>query len=152
MQLWFFNNIPSFEAKAGFKTQFNVQSENRNFMHLWTVVDVIPFKKIICNWKYQNIEGDSNVTFELEETKTVSNGIGDLSVSPNGKLIALSINGEIFVKENDKDKTSTNNVSNHPFRDDNPFWIDDNTLGFLSDRNGQNELYKVQITNQHTTA
>lgn len=81
--------------------------------------------------------------FELEESKTVSNGIRDLSVSPNGKLIALSINGEIFVKENNKEKPNTNNVSNHPFRDDNPFWIDDNTLGFLSDRSGQNELYKV---------
>jgi len=88
-----------------------------------------------------NIATDNR--FELEETKTVSNGIGGLSVSPNGKLIALSINGEIFVKENNKDKTSTNNVSNHFFRDDNPFWIDDNTLGFLSDRDGQNELYKV---------
>lgn len=81
--------------------------------------------------------------FELEETKTVSNGIRDLNVSPNGKLVALSINGEIFVKENNKDRANTNNVSNHPFRDDNPFWIDDNTLGFLSDRSGQNELYKV---------
>jgi len=94
-----------------------------------------------------NIATDNR--FELEETKTVSNGIGDLSVSPNGKLIALSINGEIFVKENNKDKTSTNNVSNHPFRDDNPFWIDDNTLGFLSDRNGQNELYKVVSTDEN---
>ena len=84
--------------------------------------------------------------FELEETETVSGDIGALNVSPNGKLIALSINGEIFVKENDKDKTKTNNVSNHPFRDDDPFWIDDNTLGFLSDRNGQNEFYKVVST------
>ncbi|WP_373942453.1 hypothetical protein OEG92_04115 [Polaribacter sejongensis] len=84
--------------------------------------------------------------FELEETETVSNGIKDLNVSPNGKLIALSINGEIFVKENNKDKKKTNNVSNNPFKDDNPFWIDDNTLGFLSDRNGQNELYKVVST------
>ena len=81
--------------------------------------------------------------FDLEETKTVSNGIRYLSVSPNGKLIALSINGEIFVKENNKERPNTNNVSKHPFRDDNPFWIDDNTLGFLSDRSGQNELYKV---------
>ena len=87
--------------------------------------------------------------FELEETKTVSGDIRDLSVSPNGKLIALSINGEIFVKENNKDKTKTNNVSNHPFRDDNPFWIDDNTLGFLSDRNGQNEFYKVVSTDNN---
>ncbi len=68
MRLWFFDNIPSFEAKVGFKTQFNVQSENRDFMHLWTVVEVIPLKKITYNWKYQNIEGDSNVTFELNET------------------------------------------------------------------------------------
>ncbi|MBU3009816.1 PDZ domain-containing protein [Polaribacter vadi] len=89
--------------------------------------------------------------FELEERKTVSDGIRDLSVSPNGKLIALSINGEIFVKENNKDQTKANNVSNHPFRDDNPFWIDDNTLGFLSDRSGQNELYKVVSTDENVS-
>ena len=87
--------------------------------------------------------------FELEETKTVSNGISNLSVSPNGKLFALSINGEIFVKENNKTKANANNVSNHSFRDDNPFWIDNNTLGFLSDRSGQNELYKVVSTDKN---
>lgn len=87
--------------------------------------------------------------FNLEETKTVTDGIRDLSVSPNGKLIALSINGEIFVKENNKEKTKTNNVSNHPYKDDNPFWIDNNTLGFLSDRSGQNELYKVVSTDEN---
>ena len=61
----------------------------------------------------------------------------------------MSINGEIFVKENNKDRANANNVSKHPFRDDNPFWIDDNTLGFLSDRNGQNELYKVVSTDEN---
>jgi len=81
--------------------------------------------------------------FNLEETKTVRANISDVSVSPDGKLIALSINGEIFVKENNKEKSRTNNVSNHPFRDDSPFWIDNNTLGFVSDRDGQNELYSV---------
>ena len=99
--------------------------------------------------KKLNLNLSTDNRFELEETKTVSNGIRDLSVSPNGKLIALSINGEIFVKQNNKDKTSTNNVSNHVFRDDNPFWIDDNTLGFLSDRSGQNELYKVVSTDKN---
>lgn len=89
--------------------------------------------------------------FELEKTETVTSNIKDLSISPNGKLIALSINGEIFVKENNKDKESTNNVSNHPFKDDNPFWIDDNTLGFLSDRSGQNELYKVVSLDKKVT-
>lgn len=68
MRLWFFDNIPDFETKIGFKTQFNVQSENRNFLHLWTIVEVIENKKITCNWRYQDIKGDSNVSFELIET------------------------------------------------------------------------------------
>lgn len=69
MQQWFFETMPAFEAKIGFKTQFNVESENRDFLHLWTVIDVLPFEKITCNWKYKNIKGDSNVTFQLKETK-----------------------------------------------------------------------------------
>lgn len=73
MQQWFFESMPSFDAKVGFKTQFNVSSNTRDFLHLWTVVEVIPLKKITCNWKYQNIEGDSNVTFELNETKLGTN-------------------------------------------------------------------------------
>ncbi|WP_088323291.1 S41 family peptidase [Polaribacter tangerinus] len=81
--------------------------------------------------------------FEIIETETTTSNVGAIDVSPNGKLIALSINGEIFVKENNKDISTTNNVSNHPFKDDEPFWIDDTTLGFVSDRSGQNELYKV---------
>ena len=104
-------------------------------------LDVFQLQKGLTKKLEFNLSSDNR--FELEETKTVSNGIKDVSVSPNGKLIALSINGEIFVKENDKDKPKTNNVSNHPYRDDNPFWIDDHTLGFLSDRNGHNEFFKV---------
>jgi C-terminal processing protease CtpA/Prc/Tol biopolymer transport system component len=96
-----------------------------------------------------NLKLTTDNRFELEKANTVSGDIGNLSISPNGKLIALSINGEIFVKENNKDKTKTNNVSNHPFRDDNPFWIDDSTLGFLSDRSGQNEFFKVESTDKN---
>jgi uncharacterized protein YndB with AHSA1/START domain len=67
MKEWFFYNIPNFEAKIGFKTKFNVKSENRDFLHLWKVIDLVPNKKITTNWKYQNIKGDSNVTFGLNE-------------------------------------------------------------------------------------
>ena len=88
-----------------------------------------------------NLNLSTDNRFELEETKTVSNGIRDLNVSPNGKLVALSINGEIFVKENNKDRANTNNVSNHPFRDRNPQWISDKEVLFISDRDGHNEIY-----------
>ena len=69
MRQWFFENIEDFKPEIGFKTQFNVQSENSNFIHLWTITEVEPFKKITYNWKYKNFEGDSLVHFELFEAK-----------------------------------------------------------------------------------
>jgi uncharacterized protein YndB with AHSA1/START domain len=70
MRKWYFENIPSFKPQIGFETQFNVQSKDRIFTHLWKVTEVIPMKMIAYNWKYEGISGDSVVKFELfEETK-----------------------------------------------------------------------------------
>lgn len=68
MRQWFFNNIPDFKAQVGFKTRFNVRSGERDFMHLWEVIEVIPQKKISMKWSYDDYPGDSIVTFELLET------------------------------------------------------------------------------------
>lgn len=65
MHQWYFENIPSFKPEVGFKTQFNIQSGERNFLHKWLVLEVIPNKLIKYNWKYEAYPGDSNVTFEL---------------------------------------------------------------------------------------
>lgn len=65
MKKWYFNMIPSFKPEEGFETKFNVESGGRNFIHLWKVTEVIPFKKISYNWRYENIAGDSFVLFEL---------------------------------------------------------------------------------------
>ena len=72
MQDWFFDNIPEFKAEVGFKTQFMVETENRKFLHLWEIVEVIPNKKIKYNWRYQDYNGEAFVSFELtgDETKT----------------------------------------------------------------------------------
>ena len=69
MRQWFFNNIEDFKAEIGFKTQFNVTSEKRNFLHLWTITEVEPFKKIVYNWNYKEYSGNSFVYFELFEEK-----------------------------------------------------------------------------------
>jgi uncharacterized protein YndB with AHSA1/START domain len=69
MTQWFFKDIPDFIPKVGFKTQFNVQTPNRDFLHLWTITEVIPLQKIVCNWKYKDYVGDSYVTFELFESQ-----------------------------------------------------------------------------------
>ncbi|CAL2105278.1 Tricorn protease homolog [Tenacibaculum sp. 190524A02b] len=88
-----------------------------------------------------NIASDNR--FNTEETKTVRNGITNYAISPNGKQVALEIHGDIFVKQNDKEKKRSNNISKHNFRDKNPQWIDDKTVLFVSDRDGQFEIYKA---------
>ena len=61
---------PSFNPEVGFTTQFNVQSQGKNFLHKWKVMEVVPLKMLAYNWKYEGISGDSFVKFELfEENK-----------------------------------------------------------------------------------
>jgi uncharacterized protein YndB with AHSA1/START domain len=64
MKSWFFEDIKSFSPEVGFETQFNVQSGERDFMHLWKITEVIPLEKIVYSWKYEGYEGESFVSFE----------------------------------------------------------------------------------------
>ncbi len=67
MRQWYFENIPSFKPEVGFEIRFNVQSQDRSFLHIWKVTEVVPLKMIAYNWKYENYPGDSFVKFELFE-------------------------------------------------------------------------------------
>lgn len=78
-----------------------------------------------------------------EENKTFTKDAEEYQVSPNGKLIAFSIHGEIFIKEIDKEKSRSVNVSNSSFRDIEPAWLNDSTLIFTSDREGNNYNFYV---------
>lgn len=64
---WFFSNIPSFEPVVGFETEFLVRSGERNFTHIWKIIEVIPDNKIKYDWSYKDYEGVGFVTFELFE-------------------------------------------------------------------------------------
>ena len=92
-----------------------------------------------------NIVLQTDERFDPVENKTFSNGANQYAVSPDGKYLAFSLRGEIFVKEADKEKSRSVNVSNHPYRDINPEWLNDTILLFTSDRyDGNFELYKVE--------
>ena len=54
MRQWYFDNIPAFKPEVGFETQFNVQSQGRDFLHMWKVTEVVPEKMITYNWKYDD--------------------------------------------------------------------------------------------------
>ncbi|HMN23959.1 MAG TPA: SRPBCC domain-containing protein [Ignavibacteriaceae bacterium] len=67
MQKWYFENIPAFKPVVGFETQFNVQSEERNFLHIWKVTDVQPIKLIKYSWEFEEYPGKSTTAFEISK-------------------------------------------------------------------------------------
>lgn len=67
MKNWYFDNIPAFKAEVGFKTQFNVTNEARNFLHLWEITEVVPQKKIAYSWKFKEYPGEGLVEFEISQ-------------------------------------------------------------------------------------
>ncbi|MGD9900638.1 MAG: SRPBCC domain-containing protein [Calditrichaceae bacterium] len=80
MKKWYFDNIPLFKAEVGFKTQFNVTNEGRNFLHLWEITEVVPPKKIAYSWKFKEYPGEGLVEFELSAqndltTLTLTNSV-----------------------------------------------------------------------------
>lgn len=91
-----------------------------------------------------NVNINADERFDASEQKTLATGLEEYKVSPNGKLLAYSLRGEVFIKEADKEKTKSINVSQHAFRDITPTWLNDSTLLFTSDRNNGNfDLYLV---------
>jgi len=85
-----------------------------------------------------NVQISADDRFDATETKSLNSGATDYAISPNGKLMAFTIRGEVFIKEADKEKSRSVNVSNHPYRDMNPVWLNDSALIFTSDRDGGN--------------
>lgn len=98
--------------------------------------------------KVLNVKISDDYRFDPVEYKTFSADIDEYSVSPNGKLIAFVIRGEVFVKENDKDKSRSVNLSKNPYRDQHPSWLNDSTIIYVSDREGQNDLYLVKSSDE----
>ena len=85
----------------------------------------------------------SDYRFDPKERKTFTNRATEIAVSPNGKLSAFVVRGEVFVTENDKEKSKTVNLSNSPSRDIGAAWLNDDTLLFISDRDGVYNLYST---------
>lgn len=72
MIAWFFENIPEFEARVGFSTQFVVNAGERDFTHNWKITEVVPGKKIVYDWSYTEYQGTGKVTFEISELESGS--------------------------------------------------------------------------------
>ena len=64
MKQWYFD-IAAFKPEVGFEFQFQGRNEDRVYIHLCKVTEVIAGRKLTYSWRYQGEEGNSFVTFEL---------------------------------------------------------------------------------------
>ncbi|TXE15477.1 PDZ domain-containing protein [Psychroserpens burtonensis] len=86
----------------------------------------------------------SDYRFDPTEHRTFTDGIDGIALSPNGNQSALVIRGELFIRSTDKDNKKTVNISKSSYRDRMPVWFNDSTIIFVSDRDGQNDLYLLR--------
>jgi len=64
MKEWYFD-LKEFKAEPGFEFQFEGGTEEKSYLHLCKITDVIIEKKLSYSWRYDGYEGISFVTFEL---------------------------------------------------------------------------------------
>lgn len=65
MKQWYFD-LDKFEPKVGFTFQFPGQGhKGEKYLHICTITEVIPFRKLQYSWAYDKHPGYSIVTFEL---------------------------------------------------------------------------------------
>lgn len=64
LKQWYFQ-LEDFKAEVGFEFQFTGGPDDRQYLHLCKVTEVIPNQKLTYSWRYDGYPGDSFVTFEL---------------------------------------------------------------------------------------
>lgn len=122
---------------------FNL-SKNGNDLIAVSGDEVYMYNIATASLKEVKINIGSDYRFDPIVHKQYSSGINSVAVSANGKYSALEIRGEIFLTENDKDRRKTVNVSTSAYRDRMPTWVNDSTLLFVSDRDGQYDFYLLK--------
>jgi tricorn protease len=74
---------------------------------------------------------------------TLTSGVAGYAVSSDGKRMALSLRGDIFLIP-EKGGT-TRRLTSHPALDVQPQWLDNQTILFTTGRNGKRELYVTDL-------
>lgn len=93
MKQWYFD-LADFKPQVGFEFQFKAGKDEKQYLHLCKIVEVITGKKLTYSWEYDGYEGNSFVTFELfEEGKKTR-----VKLTHTG-LETFAKNGPDFLKE-----------------------------------------------------
>lgn len=64
MKEWYFD-LKEFKPEVGFKFEFFGGSEEKQYLHLCEITEVVPGKKLTHSWQYDSYPGESFVTWEI---------------------------------------------------------------------------------------
>lgn len=87
-----------------------------------------------------NIENRNNTV----EHKTYTGNVNDFSLSPNGKYLASSIHGNIYITQAKDKDNFTRSLTNDNFLNEEPQWLNDTTILFTSNREGNKDIFVLK--------
>ncbi|MEP7144767.1 MAG: SRPBCC domain-containing protein [Ferruginibacter sp.] len=64
MKQWYFD-LEKFIPEVGFEFQFYGEKDEKKYLHLCKITEVIPGEKLAYTWRYKDYPGESVVSFEL---------------------------------------------------------------------------------------
>ena len=66
MKEWYFD-IAEFQPEVGYYFRFEGGDDRQKYLHLCTVTEVVPGRKLTYSWRYDGYLNETYVTFELSE-------------------------------------------------------------------------------------
>ena len=64
MEQWYFK-LEEFKPEVCFEFHFSGGPEDRSYLHICVITEVIPCKKLTHSWRYEGYTGETYVTWEL---------------------------------------------------------------------------------------
>lgn len=94
MKQWYFD-LKEFKPEVGFEFSFTGGPEDRQYLHLCKITEVITERKLTHSWRYDGYEGNTFVTWELFD----EGGKTRVKLTHTG-LETFPANNKDFAKEN----------------------------------------------------
>jgi len=67
MKKWYFD-VDDFKPEPGFEFRFWGGTEQRQYLHICVIKEAVENKKLCYTWRYDGIEGCTELCFEITET------------------------------------------------------------------------------------
>lgn len=101
--------------------------------------------------KKLNVEITKDCTTKDVIRQTLSSGVGDYSISPNGKELAIVLHGDVYVTS--VDYNTTRQITDTPGQERNVFFAPDGkSVIYDSERNGLWQIYQTSIEDKDCTS